>query len=93
MHERLLYCLATEWVTPRLPRMSLSLPGKSGVRFSDRPDMTIAVDRDVRHQTKMKSWTFEPMIQVSFIQHPFCLINLLHLYCLFQRCLQLPVDG
>ena len=64
---------------PGLPSMSLSLPGKSRVSFSDRPYLTIAVDRDVKHKTKMKLWTFEPVIDLSFLQYPFFRIKLLHL--------------
>ena len=38
---------------------------------------------DIKHQTKMKYWTFEPVIEVSFPQYPFYRVNLLHLTVLF----------
>ena len=46
--------VGTEWVTPGLPRMCISLPRESVVRLTDHLDMGISVDWDVKAQTKQK---------------------------------------
>ena len=55
-------------------RLVLSLPRESGVRFNDYPDMTIAVDWDVKPQTFL-TLTFRPRRL------------LIHLFRFFLECL------